>query len=54
MHACRAHMIDSGHTRIGTDSDTLLGEIGSALVGLSDPVCSGTLEVQASLKFHIW
>jgi len=28
MHACRAHMIDSGHTRIGTDSDTLLGEIG--------------------------
>jgi len=26
--ACRAHMIDSGHTMIGTHSDTLLGEIG--------------------------
>jgi pre-60S factor REI1 len=28
MQACRAHMIDSGHTMIGTHSDTLLGEIG--------------------------
>jgi pre-60S factor REI1 len=27
MPACRSHMIDRGHTRIGTDSDTLLGEI---------------------------
>jgi pre-60S factor REI1 len=27
MQACRSHMIDRGHTRIGTDSDTLLGEI---------------------------
>lgn len=27
MPACRAHMMDAGHTRIGTDSNALLGEI---------------------------
>lgn len=27
MPACRSHMLDSGHTRIGTEEGTLLGEI---------------------------